>query len=616
VPLVSQGLAIGTLFINHVGTRHDYTDLDVEITQAIANQAAVAIERARLYSQSLSQYQEILDSFRRIGEALAAGLDLKSTLQTVVTLAAEMVHAQVGLVDLVGKNEELSVEASHGDLAETLRAQDAVRAVSRSVVSTRRSVRADSIALEGVVGERSWSAIGVPLRLREVTLGALTVFHPSPAHFTGTDIGVLNSFANHAGLAIENAGLFAALHEQVAELSAAMAQNAALYGALEQEKERLLAIIRNSSDAIYMVDGEHKIVAFNPAAERLTGWTVDEMVGQSCTVFVNCNCPLAKILGHDAHTDEHGLHAARDCLIARVLGEGESIPYIETSITSRHHEVKETSASYSYVPAAAETGPYVLVIARDISKLREVERLKSDFVSVVSHELRTPLAVIKGYAATLLNPQVIVDRDRELRFVKGINDASDRLTRLIDNVLSVSRFESGRFKLNLHSCDLRDTIAKVANAFLHASHRHTIEVAPTDGPLEIRIDRDQIEQVLTNLLSNAIKYSPEGGTITISARESGDGVVVAVADQGIGIPPEQLDTVFDKFYRGESRAQRSATGVGLGLYICRTAVEAHGGRIWAESEVGSGTTFRFWLPRSTATVPAASSAARNSGGAV
>ena len=151
------------------------------------------------------------------------------------------------------------------------------------------------------------------------------------------------------------------------------------------------------------------------------------------------------------------MRAPRDCLIAQVLSEGTSIPYIETSITTRQLEVKEIAASYSYVPAATDVGPFVLVIGRDISRLREVERLKSDFVSVVSHELRTPLAVIKGYAATLLNPRVVLDRDRELRFVKGINDAADRLTRLIDNVLSVSRFESGRFRLNLQQCDLRET---------------------------------------------------------------------------------------------------------------------------------------------------------------
>jgi signal transduction histidine kinase/GAF domain-containing protein len=597
VPLVSQGRALGTLFINHVRSRHDYSERDVEVTLGIASQAAVAIERAKLFAQSQRMSQEILDSFRRIGEALAAGHDLFATLKTVVTLASEIVHARVGLVELIGAGDVLTVQATYGTLANRLSECDEVKAVGRGVVKSGVSLRADDLALENIPGDHYWSGIGVPLQLRGVTLGALTIFHSAPNRFSDQDVSVLGSFANHASLAIENAGLFAALREQVAELSAAMAQNATLYGALEQEKERLLAIIRNSSDAIYMTDSEHRIVTFNPAAEQLTGWTADEIVGQSCTQFVNCRCPLSRSVVREADASPHGSHALRDCLIARVMSEGAPIPYIETSITTRQHEVKEIAASYSYVPAAADAGPFVLVIGRDISRLREVERLKSDFISVVSHELRTPLAVIKGYAATLLNPQVVVDRERELRFIKGINDASDRLTRLIDNVLSVSRFESGHFRLNLQPCDLRDTVAKVANSFQHASFKHEVTATPTESVLYARIDRDQIEQVLTNLISNAIKYSPEGGAIRISARAAGSGVEVAVADQGIGIPPEQLTTVFDKFFRGESRAQRHATGVGLGLYICRTAVEAHGGRIWAESEVGSGSTFRFWLPR-------------------
>ena len=182
-----------------------------------------------------------------------------------------MVHAQVGLVELIGERNVLKVQATHEELAEALCANDAVRAVSRGVVVSGSPERVDALALDGFANGRPWSGVGVPLRLRGVTLGTLTVFDPMPAHFTGADVSVLASFANHAGLAIENAGLFAALQEQVAELSAAMAQNASLYGALEQETERLLAIIRNSSDAIYMVHSEHRIVAFNPVAEQLTG---------------------------------------------------------------------------------------------------------------------------------------------------------------------------------------------------------------------------------------------------------------------------------------------------------------------------------------------------------
>ena len=602
VPLTSHAQAIGTLFINHVKSHHIYTDRDIQVTQGIASQAAIAIESARLSQRSREMSVELLASFRRIGEALAAGLDLTATLQTIVTLATEMVHARAGLGALVGEAGELSVQATYGDDADLIAASAGARLVAGRVVATGLPVSLDDVPIAQADGRAigrssAWSSIAVPMRLRGVILGVLSVFYSTNDRLSEQAVDILGSFANHAALAIENAGLFAALRAQVTELSDAVAQNATLYGALEQEKERLLAVIQNSSDAIYMVDAEHRVVTFNPAAEALIGCAAEDVVGRSSVLFANCQCQ------HETQPSGGGQHEAdaalvgRPCPVVGVLRTGRSIPYIETSITTCQHEVKEVAASYSYVPAAGNAGPFVLVIGRDITRLREVERLKSDFVSVVSHELRTPLAVIKGYAATLLNPQVIVDRERELRFIKGINDASDRLTRLIDNVLSVSRFESGRFKLNLQSCDLRDTILKVANTFRQASHRHQIIVSGLDAPLGLRADRDQMEQVLSNLVSNAIKYSPDGGEIRLSGRATANGVEIAVADQGIGIAESQLATVFDKFYRADSRTSRSVTGVGLGLYICRTVVEAHGGRIWVESEVGSGSTFRILIPR-------------------
>ncbi len=236
-----------------------------------------------------------------------------------------------------------------------------------------------------------------------------------------------------------------------------------------------------------------------------------------------------------------------------------------------------------------------MAIVRDISRVKEVERLQSDFVSTVSHELRTPLAVIKGYAATLLNPALSLDAERQKRFVKGINDASDRLIRLIDNVLSVSRLESGRFKLNLQTFDLADVVLKVANSFRASTGKHSIVAEVPPEGLRVRADRDQIEQVLGNLVSNAIKYSPDGGTITISGRNGAGEVLLTVSDQGIGIPRPQFYRVFEKFYRGDAAVTKRVAGTGLGLYICKSIIEAHGGRICVESEVGRGSQFQVSL---------------------
>ncbi len=603
VPLLSKGRVIGTLFLNHVKRPYAYTDEDVAITMAIASQAAVAIENAQLYEESRRQSEELLASFRRIGEALSAGLDISETLEIIVNLATEMVHADIGSLELVGDDGELSVKATRG-----IRIEEAHRRVAlhgdRLGEAVLRSgqplcvpdLRAEAGEYAGnPFGSEMGTYLGVPLYLRGEVRGVLAVYNRRPGRFTPTETAVLASFANQAAVAIDNARLFSTLQRQVSELSEAMAQNAALYASLQAEKDRVDAIFRNSSDAIYMVDSQLRILAFNPAAEQLTGWREAEAIGAPCSEVVRC-----------VHCDYSHPQVAcsSTCPMRKVLASRESLPYQELTIVTRSGQTKDLAASFSYMPASNDSGPCGVAIVRDISQIREVDRLKSEFVSMVSHDLRTPLAVIKGYAATLLNPLLKLDEERQRRFIKGINDASDRLTRLIDNILSVSRLESGRFKLNPQTFDLSEVVLRVAQSFRSSSGKHQIVVNLPGDSLRIRADRDQIEQVLTNLLGNAVKYSPEGGEIAVTVRVGDGEIGIEVSDQGIGIPRSQISRVFEKYYRGDEAVARRVSGTGLGLYICKSIVEAHGGRIWVESEPGHGSTFHISLPTGVRPLPA------------
>ncbi|HLH73492.1 MAG TPA: ATP-binding protein, partial [Chloroflexota bacterium] len=311
-------------------------------------------------------------------------------------------------------------------------------------------------------------------------------------------------------------------------------------------------------------------------------------------------------------SDQDGSTSLHDATRA-VLESGASYStVVETTILPRGGTLRHVAASYAYVPASNDEGPFALAVVRDVSQQKEVERLKSDFISMVSHELRTPLAVIKGYAATLLNSSLHLDAERQTRFIRGINDASDRLTRLIDNLLTGSRFESGRFKLSLQNVDLAEIVRKVVANSRTGTNGHLLHANLPSEPMMLRVDRDQIEHVLVNLVANAIKYSPEGGEITLGLRyECGPlapadlsredpanqrWAVLTVRDQGIGIPSHQIRFIFDKFYRGDSPAVRRVPGTGLGLYICKSIVEAHGGYIWVESQLGRGSTFYVALP--------------------
>jgi signal transduction histidine kinase len=254
------------------------------------------------------------------------------------------------------------------------------------------------------------------------------------------------------------------------------------------------------------------------------------------------------------------------------------------------------AASYSFVRTAGRGEGMSVIIARDISKLREVERMKSEFVSMVSHELRTPLGLIKGYASTLLNPQLSIDEATAHRFLLGIDGAADRLAKLIENIMSVSRIESGLFRLTTQEMYISQVIENAVATARATAKGHEITLELPRRPIKVEGDRVQIELVMDNLLGNAIKYSPMGRPIRVDLHRRNGGVEVSVVDEGIGIAAHHLPKVFDKFYRVEGGYSRRTPGSGLGLYICRSIIEAHGGRIWAESTPGQGSTFTFALP--------------------
>jgi PAS domain S-box-containing protein len=630
VPLANKGRVIGSLFLNHISRHYQYSPQEIAVIQAIASQAAVAIENAQLYEESRLQRLQLLASFRRIGDALATGLDVTNTLRLVVELATEMLRATVGALTLRSIDGETSkpIEPLNGHGLNDVQwapfdapqiygvALSSLPDLAAEVIRRGEPIYlADLHEREG--GETTSSAnsalrtyVGVPLYLRGEIIGTLGIYHNLPRRFSPAEVDLLASFGAQAAIAIDNARLFGHLQKKVAELSASAARNAQLLANLQVEKQRLDVIFRNSSDAIFMADRGGRIVAFNPAAELLTGWPATEAAGRTCDEVFPSGSPGP------------GLGEAT----AQVLAEGVAKPsVIEALVVNRDGEPRHVGASYAYVPDSNGEGPFALAVVRDITHQKEVERLKSEFISMVSHELRTPLAVIKGYAATLLNTSLHLDLERQVKFLRGINDASDRLTRLIDNVLSVSRLESGRFKLNPQAVDLTEMVRKVTANLRASISVHTLRYVIPDQGVWIYADRDQIEQVLVNLVSNAIKYSPEGGEILVRLQLAEGPVapsdlgtpgyadqgwaVLSVQDRGIGIPSSQLRLIFDKFYRGDAPAVRRVAGTGLGLYICKTIVEAHRGHIWVESQTGQGSTFFVALPLEPSLEPAGKEAA-------
>jgi two-component system sensor histidine kinase KdpD len=249
--------------------------------------------------------------------------------------------------------------------------------------------------------------------------------------------------------------------------------------------------------------------------------------------------------------------------------------------------------------ALAVDNLHLLDETRKVAALRELDRMKTELLSTVSHELRTPLGSIKGYATTLLTHGNRLRKDEQREFLEIIDSEADRLRDLIENLLDMSRLEAGVLRIDREPARLAATAQEVTRKVQLATPNHQLALDwPINDPM-VNADQRRIYQVLQNLLTNAVKYSPNGGCITLLAAIERRELVISVADQGLGMPAAELDKIFDRFHRIQSEVSRGIGGTGLGLAICKGLVEAHGGRIWAESNgEGTGTTLRFTLPLS------------------
>jgi PAS domain S-box-containing protein len=378
-----------------------------------------------------------------------------------------------------------------------------------------------------------------------------------------------------------------ALHFFIAQLAAGL-RSAFTSQSLLKEQARLAAIFRHSTDGILTVDNALRIIDFNPAMERLTGWRESEVLGQF----------YFKVLRpQDRHGNKLGLKLGlEDSPILQAFA-GQEVVNREMVICARDGQcfTVAVTATCQRSPRGEPTGGILNV--RDLTRERQQEEQRSTFISVISHELQTPIAIIKGYASTLARTDAKLDPVALRSRLKAIEEEADRLNKLVGNLLYASRIQANGLQMDIASLDLEYLIRSVVRRLRAKTPGVNIVVSIPPQLPTVVADRDRIEEVLQNLLDNAVKYSPRRAEIVVACYATGEEVIVSVRDSGMGIPVREQQQIFDRFQRASDSAVQSLPGAGLGLYICRAIVEAHGGRIWMESTLREGSTFSFSLPR-------------------
>jgi len=503
------------------------------------------------------------DYLLSISRAMTARLDLPSLLRLILEKAVEMLAGGAGLIALRGRDGAFRVRASHGFSGHT---PQLFAPLLTDLPSLRSrwpipDLYARLQLVAASAGIHLSQVVGLPLTLEDELIGVIYVFRTHGTAFSANDRQVLASFADQAAIAVRNASLY----QQSAE-----------------EQRRLEAIISNSADGVLIMDAQCRIQTINHALAQMTGWAPEQARGQPCAHVI-------------ALRNAQGVDICQTGCPLRSLPEKGKLQVEGDIFRSDGHR---TSVSITYSPLYDDDGVLVSIIGNvhDITRFREAEEMKAMFISVISHELKTPVALIKGYASTLRREDADWDRETMRESLAIIEDESDRLDHLINNLLEASRIQAGTLNLEMNDVSIPRLAHKVAERFQVQTTEHDLQVGFPPGFPPIIADEERLREVLYNLVTNAIKYSPEGGTIRIGGNVRRDYVEVFVSDQGIGIPQRKQSQLFMPFSRVDGGLGRRTQGVGLGLFLCKAIVEGHGGRIWVESEPGQGSTFHFTLP--------------------
>jgi PAS domain S-box-containing protein len=528
-------------------------------------------------NRMLEQKIEEISLLRLITDASGRAMQTRDPLRQILGKVVDIVGAENGFIMMCNGDEhhpEIQSDGTSEMLEENAPLFSIARKVAEYSVKAGEPVFVDDVRTEirfdppphETDGVASFAAF--PLVIDETIVGVLILSSPHPNAFGAETQRIMLIITGQIAVAIENARL---------------------YGEVRKTKEYLEDLVERAGDAIFTLDRDHKILAWNAGAETMFKRSKQEMLGESLYALL----------------PESMLPTLRQ-KIQSIL-ESENIITIESDLEQENEKMIRVTITLSPIRGGDNGVVGVSGIAKDISKRRQLEDelrnlndAKSTFVSTVSHELRTPVTSIKSLTEVLSHEMESLSEENVTRYLNIINEECDRLSELISGLLDLQRLNAGKLEADLKTIRLAEIVRRAIELFGEFAAQNEIELtsdfADPDHMTAVMGDRGQLLRILSNLLSNAFKYSNSNGKISIRLSREDENVRLAVTDNGIGISDDEKDKVFDKFYRVDNSATRKEGGSGLGLAITKELVELHNGRIWVEDAQDGGCCFNVLIP--------------------
>jgi len=588
VPMVSKEQPIGAIVIvDHHGEAIDETNK--ALLHSAAGIIAVAAENTRLLENAQGLVDDLI-ALNDIGRTLTSTLDLNQILKQTTLLAQQSLRADVTSLWLVDKAarvlELIAASGTGAELVTGYRLPIEV-GIASYVVQTGEFYLSTDLSederyyshVAEISAYEPRSMLSAPVQVKGEIIGVMQALHQNVNWFDENDLHLAGPIVNSVGIAVENARLFEQIQKFNRHLEQMVTERTQ---ELAEEQERTEAILRSMADALLVFDAENRILTANSVAEKILDFHLSELVGQKVGPQ-ELMSPLWRCVDELTRDVEP---------VAAALVDVKS---------TQPDSLLSVQAYSARVRNQAGQAIGTVITLRDITTLKEVERMKARFVSGVTHELKTPLSVIQLQSGNLMRYQERLPADRRNQLLHSIQTQAQHLEQLIEDILALSRLDSEIASASRRRIDLVELIDRVVTHLRPLAEAKRIDLVwrkPT-GEVTIQVNRSQIEQLLRNLVDNAIKFTPSDGKVEVQTLveptvDGGENARIRVSDTGPGIPPKYQDQVFERFYRIDSA--HTTPGTGLGLAIVKEVVDAHGGSLHLQSQPEQGSLFIVTLP--------------------